>query len=493
MTFRTATELAVALRARKVSARELAEQAIAAIEAEDKRLNAVPVRDFDRALKAAASADAALARNEPGALLGLPMTVKESFNIAGLPTTWGIPGTKEIPVTQDAVAAARLKSAGAVLLGKSNVSTMLSDWQSSNAVYGTSNNPWNPDRTPGGSSGGSAAALAAGLVPLELGSDIGGSLRIPAHFCGVYAHKPSLGVVPLRGHAPPGVPMLSVMPQFDLPVAGPMSRSAADLMLALDVLAGPDEADATAYRLQLPAPRHPVLRDYRVLVIANHPLVPTGSAVRQALEEMAAKLERAGCRVAYSSPLLPDFELMARTYVKLLMAFFGANMPDAEYSEMKARSAGIPEAASDMQSITLRSWAASHREWFQADGVRSFLAHQWRSLFREWDIVFCPVTPAPAFPHETRAWEERELIVDGRPVRYGDQFHWVGPATLCGLPVTALPAGLSPEGLPIGLQAIGPYLEDRTPIHFASLLERELGIGFVAPPAYADASGKIPA
>ena len=483
MTFPTATELTAALRARKVSAVELAEQAIAHIEAQDGKLNAVPVRDFGRARQAAKEADAALARGAPGALLGLPMTVKESFNIAGLPTTWGLPGTQKIPVTQDAVAVSRLKAAGAVILGKTNVSTLLADWQSSNAVYGTTNNPWNVERTPGGSSGGSAAALAAGFVPLELGSDIGGSLRIPAHFCGIYAHKPSLGIVPLRGHAPPGVPALSVAQHFDLPVAGPMARSAADLMLALDVLAGPDEAEATAYRLDLPAPRHETLKDYRVLVIAGHPLVPTGSAVQAALDQMAARLEQAGCRVEHSSPLLPDLDLIGRTYVKLLMAFFGANMPDAEYAQARERSAGVPEAAADMQSIVLRSWTASHRDWFQADGVRAFLSHQWRRLFRDWDIVLCPVTPAPAFPHETRAWEERELTVDGRAVRYGDQFHWIGPATLCGLPSTALPAGLSPEGLPVGLQAIGPYLEDRTPIRFAGLVEREFG-GFVAPPSF---------
>lgn len=478
--YRTATELTAALRARKVSAVELAGQAIARIEAQDGKLNAVPVRDFERARVAAKAADAALARGETGALLGLPMTVKESFSVAGLPTTWGLPGTQKIPVTQDAVAVTRLKKAGAVLLGKSNVSTLLADWQSSNAVYGTSNNPWDAGRTPGGSSGGSAAALAAGFVPLELGSDIGGSLRIPAHFCGVYAHKPSLGIVPLRGHAPPGVPVLSLAQRFDLPVAGPMARSATDLMLALDVLAGPDEADAAAYRLELPAPRHAALKDYRVLVIAEHPLVPTGSAVRDALEQMATRLEQAGCRVEYSSPLLPDLELIGRTYVKLLMAFFGANMPDAEYAQARERSAGIPEAAADMPSIVLRSWTASHRDWFQADGVRTFLSHQWRNLFRDWDIVLCPVTPAPAFPHENRAWEQRELVVDGRTLRYGDQFHWVGPATLCGLPATALPAGLSPEGLPVGLQAIGPFLEDRTPIRFAELVEKEFG-GFVPP------------
>ncbi|MEK9969988.1 MAG: amidase [Ferrovibrio sp.] len=482
MEFRTATELVAALRARQVSASELAEQAIAAMEAADDRLNAVPVRDFERARAAARAADAALARNDAGALLGLPMTVKESFNVAGLPTTWGIPGTSQIPVTQDAVAVTRLKAAGAVILGKSNVSTVLADWQATNAVYGTSNNPWDVTRTPGGSSGGAAAALAAGYVALELGSDLGGSLRIPAHFCGVYAHKPTLDLLPRRGHTPPGSPALSVVPHHDLPVIGPMARSAADLMLALDVLAGPDAAEAVAYRLDLPPPRHAALRDYRVLVIDRHPRVPTDAAVRGAIDTLVARLEQAGCSVAHSSPLLPSLDLIGSTYLRLVMAFMGGTMPEPDYLVARQQAAGIPEAASDQRSLSALSKVASHRAWMQADFVRTGLSHQWHSLFRDWDVVLCPVTPTVAFPHDQRPWEERTISVDGQPVRYGDQFLWPGIATVCGLPATAMPIGLSNGGLPVGVQAIGPYLEDRTPIHFAALVEQAFG-GFRPPPA----------
>lgn len=238
MDYRSARELAVLLQTRQVSAVELLDRAIARIEADDDKLNAVVVRDFERARAAAIEADRALARGEHGPLLGVPMTVKECANVAGLPTTWGIPGTERIPVTEDAVAVTRLKTAGAVVLGKTNVPLMLADMQSYNAIYGTTNNPWDLARTPGGSSGGAAAALAAGYVPLELGTDIGGSLRIPAHFCGVFAHKPTHGIVPLRGIVPPGTPSLSVPVRQDMAVAGPMARSAGDLALALDVLAG---------------------------------------------------------------------------------------------------------------------------------------------------------------------------------------------------------------------------------------------------------------
>lgn len=480
--YRTATELAAALRSRQVSSVELTEAAIAAIEAGDGALNAVVVRDFERARAAAKAADAALAKGAAGALLGLPITVKESFNVAGLPTTWGIPNTQRIPVTQDAVAVTRLKTAGAVILGKSNVSTVLADWQATNPVYGTSNNPWNVTRTPGGSSGGAAAALAAGFVALELGSDLGGSLRIPAHFCGVYAHKPTLNLLPRRGHAPPGTPALSVVPHHDLPVIGPMARSAADLMLALDVLAGPDEVEAVAYRLDLSAPRHTALKDYRVLIVDRHPQVPTDAAVRDAIEALALQLEQAGCRVARSSPLLPSLEMIGSTYLRLVMAFMGGTLPEPDYIAARQQAADIPEAASDQRSLSALSKVASHRAWMQADFVRTGLSHQWRNLFRDWDIVLCPVTPTAAFPHDQRPWDERTISVDGQPVRYGDQFLWPGVATLCGLPATAFPVGVSPDGLPIGLQAIGPYLEDRTPIHFATLVAQSFG-GFKPPPA----------
>lgn len=481
--YRTATALLDALRKRQVSALELTDAAIARIEAEDGRLNAVPVRDFDRARMAAREADAALGRGDAGrALLGLPMTVKESYNIAGLPTTWGIPGTQAIPVREDAVTVTRLKQAGAVILGKSNVSTALGDWQSANAVYGFTRNPWNPERTPGGSSGGAAAALAAGYVPLEMGSDLAGSLRVPSHFCGTYAHKPSLDLVPTRGHAPPGAPPISVSPRFDLAVVGPMARSAVDLMLALEVVAGPDDADAVAYRLVLPPPRHQALRDFRLLVLDTHPLVPADTATRGAIADFVARLEKTGCRVARSSALLPDLAEISRLFERLLMGFIGATVPEAEYARVRGLVAapppGLPAAAQQQQQAML----ASHRDWMQAHLARTAMAHRWRQLFRDFDLVLCPVAPTPAFAHDHGPMEQRRLKLDGQEISYGALMAWAGPATLCGLPATAFPIGLSPEGLPIGLQAIGPYLEDRTPIHFAMLAEQAFG-GFRAPPA----------
>lgn len=482
MEYRTATDLVAALRSGKVSSVELTDAAIAAIEAGDGRLNAVVVRDFERARAAAKAADAALAKGEAGALLGLPMTVKESFNVAGLPTTWGIPKTEKIPVTQDAVAVARLKAAGAVILGKTNVSYLLADWQSFNDVYGTSNNPWNPAHTPGGSSGGSAAALAAGFASMELGSDLAGSLRVPAHFCGIYAHKPSTDIVPRRGQQPPGVPVLSVAPRVDLAVCGPMARSAQDLMLGLDVLSGPDDHEATAWRLQLPAPRHAALKDYRVLVIDQHPLTPTDASVRGPLNELAEKLAKAGCKTGRSSDLLPDFALIGRMYLRALMAFIGANMPPAGYAAALERAAAVPEEADDLRSEVQRGLVMRHRDWMQTEFIRTGILDRWRRCFRDWDIVVCPVMSVPALAHDHRPVAERTVKVDGRDVPYGDLPLWSSIATLSGLPSTAFPIGISPQGLPVGAQAIGPFLEDRTTIAFADLVAQAFG-GFTPPPA----------
>ncbi|HEV7158233.1 MAG TPA: amidase family protein, partial [Caulobacteraceae bacterium] len=279
----TAGELLAALKARQVSAEELFEAAADRIEALDGPINAVVVRDFDRARSAARAADAALARGEDRPLLGLPMTVKEAHNVEGLPTTWGSEAFKGWIAPADSVGVARLRAAGAVILGKTNVPPFLADWQSANPVYGRTSHPLDPALTPGGSSGGAAAALAAGMVPLELGSDIGGSIRVPAAFCGVVGHKPSYELIPTRGHVPPGLDGAPIV----LGVVGPMARSVADLELALLVLAGPDGEEAKGYRVALPRPRHKHIADYRVLVVDHHPAAALASEIRAALDAAA--------------------------------------------------------------------------------------------------------------------------------------------------------------------------------------------------------------
>jgi len=483
--YSTVKELVEALRARRISAVELIERVIARIEALDPRLNAVVVRDFDRAHDGAKAADAALFRGERQPLLGIPMVVKESFNVAGLPTTWGIPTSKNWTPKEDAVTVARLKAAGAVIVGKTNVPFRLLDWQSYNDIYGTTNNPWDLGRTPGGSSGGSAAALAAGFGPLSLGSDIGGSLRAPAHYCGVYAHKPSFGLVPTRGHAPPGNPR-ALPYQADLAVAGPMARNAIDLQLALEVIAGPDEArDGIAYRLALPNARHEDLKSFRVLVVHTHPLLPTATTVRTALDRLSRDLVKAGVKVGHESPLLPDLADTARLYMRLLSSVTAGYGPPDSYRQAQSAAEALKPDDQSLVAERLRGAILSHRDWLSADVARARLQWQWSELFREWDVVLCPTMPTSAFPHDhSMPYSARRIEIDGKEYPYFDQLVWPEIATTPGLPATAAPIDRSETGLPIGVQIVGPYLEDRTTIAFAALVEREFG-GFVPPPGYA--------
>jgi amidase len=479
--YRSARQLGAALAERKVSSVELVDQAIARIETHDGKLNAVVVRDFERARSAAAAADAAIARGDRRPLLGLPITVKEALNVAGLPTTWGVPAFKGWQPRQDALAVTRLKAAGAVILGKTNIPLAISDWQSFNDVYGTTNNPWDLTRTPGGSSGGSAAALAAGYVALELGSDLNGSIRQPAHCCGVFGHKPSTGLVPLHGHAPPRSSPTAADGTVGLGVVGPLARTADDLELALGLIAGPDDADSIAYRVALPAPRHERIADFRVLIVDTHPLMPTAMGVRAALDRLMEKLIKQGARVAATSPLLPDLAEAARLHQKLVFAFSQAFAPPEFYRRAEA---AVAELSADDQSLAAwrqRATVMSHREWIAANAQRGRLREQWRALFREWDVVLCPPAVTPAFAHDRNPDpNSRQIEIDGKTYPYRDQSVWPSIATAPGLPATVAPIDRGDSPLPIGVQIVGPYLEDRTTIAFASLIERELG-GFTPP------------
>jgi amidase len=483
--FKTAVELSAALKAKKISAVELAQDAIGRIERHDGKINAICVRDFERALEAARAADTALARGETKPLLGLPLTVKESYNIAGLPTTWGFPPQKDFKPAADALSIARVKDAGGVILGKTNVPVGLSDWQSYNDIYGTTNNPFDLGRTPGGSSGGSSAALAAGYGPLSLGSDIGGSLRVPAFHCGVYAHKPSFNLLPARGHTPPPLPAIPI--DRDMAVIGPMARGAADLSLLLDVMAGPDPLDAgIAYKLALPAPRHADLKDFRVLVVEGHPLLPPDKDVRAAIETLTGNLAKAGVKVSHENPLLPDFAESSRLYMRRLLSFLGTFFLPEVIAGAKAGAAQLSPDDKSLTAERLRGMTQSHRDWVLDDGARARLRAQWHELFKSFDAVICPIMPTPAYPHDhSLEQEKRRIMIDGKDYVYPDQLAWPGIATLPGLPATAIPLGLSREGLPVGVQIVGPWLEDRTPLKLAELIEQEFG-GFVPPPMFDD-------
>jgi len=450
----SATTLVAALANGRVSALELADAAIARIEARDGAINAVVVRDFDRARETARAADVALARGERRPLLGVPMTVKEANWLEGTPTTWGMEHWKDAVMRTDGLGVSRLKAAGAVILGKTNVPPMLGDFQSDNPVYGRTNNPWDLSRTPGGSSGGSAAALAAGMVPLEFGSDIGGSIRIPSSFCGVYGHKPSYGVVPLRGHTPPGPEGIDIA----LAVVGPMARTTVDLEVALGVVAGPVPEEAVGYRLDLPAPRHARLGDFRVLILDHHPRAGLDDEIRAALHGLGDRLRGEGAEVETTSDLLPDLGAMHDAYLAMLNV---------------AMTIGAPNAR-----------PPSAHAWMMMQSLQLTYRQAWAALFHDFDVVLAPAHASVAFPHDAGPdIAARKLMLNGEQTPYFATLAWSGLATYPCLPATAAPIGQTKSGLPIGIQIIGPYLEDRTTLAFSGLLEREFG-GFRKPPGY---------
>src|SRR5262245_32107953 len=478
--FATATELLAELRAGRVTSTELTEMYIGRIEKHDARLNAVVERDFDRAREQARAAH----RGGGGALRGLPITLKESFNVSGLRTTCGVPDWKDFVSKHDAPTWMRLREAGAVLLGKTNVPPMLQDWQSTNAIYGRTNNPWDLGRTPGGSSGGSAAAIAAGLSALEVGSDIGGSIRVPAAFCGVYGHRPSETLLPRSGQFPwPPMPNVGLV----MAVQGPIARSAEDLDVALSVLAGPEVGEDVAWRLELPAARRERLVDFRVAVLPPVPWIALDDRIAAALEDVAARLARMGCLVERVQPEgLGDWKEHYLLYRTLLAMMSTVGMREERRQQILGWYRKYDDEFTRAAARGLESPPSEFLLWIAA---RERYRAAWRAFFRKWDVLLAPAFSTLAYPHVHRPFPSDEsdftrmLTINGQPAPYMRCVFYPSVATLAGQPATAFPVGRSREGLPIGLQAIGPYLEDRTPIAFAALLAREIG-GFTKPAGY---------
>jgi amidase len=475
----SATVLLERMERAEITSVALLERLLQRVERLNPALNAVVTLDVERARIRAAEADAARAAGRSwGPLHGLPMTIKDSFETGGLRTTSGAAAMARHVPARHAVAVQRLVDAGAIVFGKSNLPTFAMDVQSFNPVFGVTNNPWDTTRSPGGSSGGAAAALAAGLTPLELGSDIGGSIRSPAHFCGVYGHKPSYGLVPLQGHIP-GPP--GTLQDTDIAVAGPMARSAEDLMLALDVLAGPGADDAVAWRLQLPPPRHRSLRNFRVAAWIDDPASPVDAEVLQRLRITVEALREAGVQVDESARPAHDLKEGLRVYRSLLYAATSAGLPRAEFERLVelAGSAAAPEQLEYPRGSTLR-----HRDWLALHELRERQRANWARLFTQHDVLLCPAVISAAIPHDpSEPVHLRRITVNGQPRDYLDQLDWAGLIGAPGLPSTVAPVGRTASGLPVGVQIVGPWLEDRTTITFAGLLAGLIG-GFVAPPGY---------
>jgi|TARA_Y100000310_G_scaffold64786_2_gene60319 amidase len=479
--FKSAIELAQMIKDKRMSSREMTEYFIGRIEKYDGDVNAVVVRDFERALQAADAADAALAKGDDlGPLHGLPMTIKESYNIAGLKTHWGYPRFKDNVVDSDADTVTKMKEAGALFMGKTNVPVGLADFQSYNEIYGTTGNPWDTSRTPGGSSGGSAAALAAGFTGLEAGSDIGGSIRNPAHYCGVFGHKPTYGIVPFKGHDLPGM-----LREPDVAVVGPLARSADDLRLSMDIVAGPNPLNKPGWTLTLPRPTKTKLSEYKVAIWPNHELCPITQETSDRVANIADVLAKAGATVSDVARPDIDIEKAYRLYLNLLSSAMSAGVPDDQIKAAQEYVASLQEMDQSDSAVSSRGSVQIHGDWIRNAGRREVLRLAWREFFEDWDILICPQQPTPAFPHDHSPQEERVLMVDNQEIPYMRQVFWAGIIILAQLPSTVFPTGPSSEGLPIGLQAVSGEFNDYVCIDFVRLLSQEIG-GFMPPPGYDD-------
>jgi amidase len=472
--YSSALDLAAAIRDKKVSSRELLESFLARRDRLDGPLNVVVTIDAERALAEADEADRRLASGgDVGPLHGVPITIKDSFSTEGIRTTSGAPELADHVPSRDADPVHRLRAAGAVIWGKTNLPIYAGDVQSYNEVFGCSNNPWDVSRTVGGSSGGSAAALAAGFTPLELGSDIGGSIRNPSHTCGVMGHKPSYGVVSARGQIP-GPP--GTLTQADIAVAGPLARTVDDLEAALDILAGPDSWQSTAWSLELPPSRHQDLSSFRIAVWIDDDFCPLATEVRDLLLAAVQSLADGGARVDEEARPDFDFPYSGAVFSQLIATAVSGGYSHQEIEEMAARARESGEAIPDS--------ALRHRGWLSANERRLQMRRKWRTFFESWDVVLMPVSPVAAIPHDhSEPMAERMIVVDGEQRSYRDQMKWMGLTGVSFLPATVVPVGLTSAGLPVGIQIAGPYLEDRTTLQLARLLSERIG-GCRVPPGF---------
>jgi amidase len=478
--YQTATELAKRIRDKEVGCLELLEIFLERVTRHNPALNAIIVLEADKARERAKQADAALAKGEAwGPLHGVPMTIKESFDVEGTPTTWGVVEHRDNIARQDALSVARMKAAGVTLFGKTNVPYMLADWQSFNEIYGTTNNPWDVTRTPGGSSGGSAAALAAGLTGIEAGSDIGASIRNPAHYCGVFGHKPTMGILPPTGQALPGN---NVPP--DIAVIGPLARGADDLETATLAMAGAGGRDAAGWSLNLPKPAKTALKDFKVAVVLQDDNCVLDGEYADQLQATIDRLAALGVTVDDKARPIQDTKRAHLVYLMLLRAATGGRLPDDVIAAHKARAEAADPDDFTYKTIVDRAVTMTHKEWLAWDEERALLCAEWAGFFEDYDLVLTPMAASAAFPQdEVGERADRTIPVNNTRQSTLDQIFWAGYPGVVFLPGTCAPIGLTRSGLPCGLQIIGPHLNDLTTIHFARLMERNIG-GFVAPPGY---------
>lgn len=482
-------ELVQRLSDRSLSSRELLECLLRRVEDRNGEINVVVTVDAERALERADEIDDRRARQAGagrtghestlGTLAGLPITVKDSFMVEGFRTTSGALELSDFVADRDADSVAGLTREGAIVYGKTNLPIYAGDIQTFNDLFGTSSNPWNTSRTVGGSSGGSAGALAAGFTPLEVGSDIAGSIRNPAAMCGIVGHKPSWGIVSGRGQIP-GPP--GTFTEADIAVIGPMARTVEDCRTALDLMVGPNAWNAVAWSIDLPPARRREPDGLRVAVWADDPYCRIDPEISAAIETVALRLEQAGAIVSSDArPSGFDFAKADRVFDDLLGAAESGSWSPTEIENMaeRLRNGEQVEGGLGVAGATLR-----HRGWLSSNERRLQMRARWREFFEHWDVVLAPVSPTVAIPHDhSQPMSARVIEVAGRSRPYVDQMRWMGLFGVAYLPATAVPVGLHSTDLPMGLQVVGPFLEDQTALAAAAMVESITG-GFQRPPGW---------
>lgn len=487
--FGTATQAVKAIKDGTISSRELTRHVFGRIRRHNEKINAFVTLNEEQALKRARKADEALAAGKIwGPLHGLPILIKDQFMTAGLRTTCGYPELAEYIPRENAVTVDRLLAAGAIIIGKTNTPIGTSDIQTYNRVAGTTNNPWDVTRTSGGSTGGGAAALAAGMGFLELGADLAGSIRTPSNFCGIYGHKPSLNIIPFTGAIPPLPsqvdPAINLTSLEDLAVVGPLARSVADLKLELEIIAGPAPEDAPAEHWKLSKPRKANWKEYKIGYVTDDPFCPIHPEIRDILSGTVEALRKEGVKMKEGWPEGIAPAAVFDVYFKLMAAFVSTQTPVFTESIINMFKLLYDMPFGNTQKTFVEGLALAHREWYLL-GVKRLAARlAWQTYFKTFDAFLMPANCVPAFTHnhDHIMWGRIIEESDG-PRYYVEAFKWISMATLAGCPATVIPVGKTQANLPVGLQIMGPYMEDGTSLDLAAKLENLLG-GFTPPPGF---------
>ncbi|MBU2649178.1 amidase [bacterium] len=485
ITLKPAVELTRLIREKKISAGDLLEQYIQRYERFNPLLNAIIATSIDAAREKAEDADRATdAGKNWGPLHGLPITIKDNIEVKGMPCTAGSESLKNHRPLKNAALVQKLLDAGAIIFGKSNLPEFGADFQSYNRLHGITNNPWDVTRTPGGSSGGAAAAVATGMTAVEIGNDIGGSIRHPANFCGIYGHKATFGIVPDHGVLPPvpGIFNGDYTIEKDIVVNGPLARSAEDLQLMMDLIVGPEIPDRKAWQIQLPPPRKKAIKDYKIGLWLDDPVCPVDSSVRDCLQKAVDALSKAGVDIQDKKPQV-TFQESYRIFIQLLNAVMGSGAEPEVFEKWLRSESKLSKEDTQYKNQQIRAAIQRHRDWLLVDGERQLLREKWADFFKEYDALLCPATCVAAFPHDHGSWFKRTISVNGRQEPYTNIMGWAGLTNVVYLPATIAPVGFTPQNLPVGVQIVAPYLEDRTSMHIAHLMADICG-GFTPPPDF---------